>query len=206
MVKYIDTTIELARFYDENGLLNTITIDDYNALIDRQDQTAIADFIYNRLHSRYIKPFQFVEKSGKFVKEYKNGFSIMANCCLLIETLQSFRNGWGDSNKKSEQAFKQFFSTDKNFQELQNKGREFYLNIRCGILHQGETTNGWKINREDNGLLFDEKQMVVDSITFIKRLDKSLIAYTLELKSEKWDSEIWDNFRTKMRKIISNCK
>lgn len=205
MTKNTNTT-ELARTYDENGLLKTVTIDDYYTLIDRKDQAGIAAFIYNRLHSRYLKPFQFVEESGKFVKEYKNGFSIMANCCLLIETIQSFRNGWGDSNRKSEQAFKQFFTTDKNFQELQNKGSEFYKNVRCGILHQGETTNGWKINREGKDLLFDEKELVVDSITFLKRLDNSLIDYTLELNKEKWDSEIWDNFRTKMRKIINNCQ
>ena len=64
----------------------------------------------------------------------------MANCCLLIETLQSFKNGWEDSGNKSALAFRQFLSTEKNFEVFLNKEQEFYANVRCGILHQGETT------------------------------------------------------------------
>lgn len=126
-----------------------------------------------------------------------------SNCCLLIETLQSFKNGWGDSDRKSGQAFKQFFLSDKNFNELKTKGQLFYEHIRCGILHQGETTGGWKIKRTGTKL-FDDKNLIVNANTFANRLEKSLKEYAEQLKSDKWDSELWDNFRTKMRKIISN--
>lgn len=196
----IDTSIQLARYYDESGKKKTITIKQYNDFLDKQDRDSIADMIYYRLHSRYIKPFLF--KNDQFKKEYKNGFSIMANCCLLIETFQSFKNGWGDSNGKSGQAFREFFETDKNFIELKSKGKIIFENIRCGILHQGETTNGWRIAR-NNRLLVEGK--TIDSVVFIKRLEKSLIDYRETLKAAKWDSEPWDNARTKMRKIISNC-
>ena len=196
----IDTSIQLTRYHDGNGKKKIITIKQYNDFLDKQDRDSIADMIYFRLHSRYIKPFLF--NNMQFKKEYKNGFSIMANCCLLIETFQSFKNGWGDSTGKSGQAFREFFETDKNFVELKSKGKIIYENIRCGILHQGETTNGWKIARNKK-LLVEEK--TIDSVIFLKRLEKSLDDYRLTLKDAKWDSETWDNARTKMRKIISNC-
>jgi len=129
----------------------------------------------------------------------------MANCCLLIETLQSFKNGWGDSDRRSGKAFKDFFSTDNNFDDLKSKGAEIHKNVRCGILHQGETTGGWRINRY-SGDLFNEKTKSLNAFKFAKLLEKSLSDYKEELKKEKWDSATWDNFRTKMRKIISNCE
>lgn len=200
--KKLNTSIELAHYFDSNGIKQTITISNYNDFVLNQDKNAIADFIFQRLHSRYLKPFQF--KDGIFIDQFKNGFSIMANCCLLIETLQSFKNGWEDSANKSGLAFKQFLSTEPNFEVFKNKEKEFYTNIRCGILHQGETTGGWTINRAGTNL-FDNKTLIVDSIVFAKELEKSLTNYCNKLESEKWDSETWDNFRTKMRRVISNC-
>jgi hypothetical protein len=195
------SSIELARYFDKKGKKTIVTVTDYLEYVENQDKDSIADFIFNRLHSRYIKPFAYYDKS--FKKEYKNGFSILANCCLLIECLQSFKNGWGDSVRKSERAFKQFFSDDKNFTELKSKGQEIYKNVRCGILHQGETCGGWTIDRGNKSLVDGRK---IHSVTFIDRLEKSLKDYRDKLKDEKWDSETWDNFRTKMRRIISNCE
>ena len=203
MAKTLDTTIELARYFDANGNKKKITIADYNGYIGSQNQNLIANFIFQRLKSRYLKPFQFTDP--KFTEQFKNGFSVMANCCLLIETLQSFKNGWEDSGSKSALAFRQFLSTETNFSVFKNKEQEFYTNVRCGILHQGETTGGWTINREGKNL-FDSTTLVVDSIVFAQELEKCLTNYSDKLKSEKWDSETWDNFRTKMRKIISNCE
>lgn len=203
MTKKLNLTIELARYYDNTGKLKTVSIQNYLDAVNNQDKFYIAEFIYNRLYSRYLKPYSFKDKT--FNKEYKNGFSIMANCCLLVETLQSFKNGWGDSGNKSGKAFEQFFRTDKNFTELQSSGADFYKNVRCGILHQGETTGGWTISRDGKALI-DDKTLKIDAITFSKRLEKSLSSYKDELINEKWDSATWDNFRTKMRKIISNCE
>lgn len=199
----IDNKIELAKWFDRKGNKYIVTIQDYLDYANTANQIAIADFIFQRLHSRYLKPFQFTNPT--FKKEFKNGFSIMANCCLLIETLQSFKNGWGDSDRKSSQAFNQFFATESNFSVFINKEKEFFQHIRCGILHQGETTGGWTINRVGKNI-FDSTKLIVDSVTFAKELEQSLKNYSAKLKGEKWNSETWDNFRTKMRKIISNCE
>lgn len=195
----IDSSFELAMYFDK-GAKVTVSVTQYNEFLAAVDKEKIANMVFHRLHARYLKPFLFKDKT--FKREYKNGFSIMANCCLLIGTLHSFKNGWSDSNGRSGQAFNDFFNTDKNFNELKSKGKEIYVNIRCGILHQGETTNGWKIDRDDKALV-DGK--TIHAVTFLKRLEKSLESYRDSLLDEKWDSELWDNLRTKMRKIISNC-
>lgn len=195
-------SIELARYYDDKQSLITITVSDYNKLIKGKDREELSNFIFNRLFSRYIKPYRF--NNSEYQEQYKNGFSIMANLCLLIETLQSFKNGWGDSDRRSKKAFKQFFKNDSNFTELNQKAASIYKNIRCGILHQGETTGGWKITRK--GLNFyDNSTHTLDAVIFADRMEKSLKDFRESLRTSDWDSEVWDNFRTKMRKIIHNC-
>lgn len=196
--------IKLARFYDdEKKELITITVSDYNKLVKSKDQKEIAAFIFNRLFSRYIRPFSF--NLDEYKEKYKNGFSIMANCCLLVETLQSFKNGWGDSDRKSKDAFKQFFKNNDRFDELNQKGEVIYKNIRCGILHQGETTGGWKISREGT-VFYDSSTNTIDAVLFADRMKISLSDYRDNLIQSEWDSEIWDNFRMKMRKVIHNCR
>jgi hypothetical protein len=198
--------IELARYFDESGNKCTVTVSDYSTFLADDDKEAIACFVFNRLYSRYIKPYKY--ESEKFTKEYKNGFSMMASYCLLIETLQSFKNGWTDSNGRSEQAFKEFFSNNAHFQELNGKGSKIYKEIRCGILHQGETANGWKITRDSRGRV-DGKTLVdgktINAVEFGNRLEKCLQDYRATLNRAEWDSELWDNLRTKMRKIIDHC-
>lgn len=185
-------------YYNPTG--KNITVQKYKKLVEKKNKKAIAEFIYNRLYSRYIKPFEFENKDYK--KEYKNGFSMMANACLLIETLQSFKEGFGDSNRQSGELFNNFFNENSNFKAFHST--KFYRDIRCGIFHQGETTGGWKINRKKKTSLLQDKN--INANKFMKELEKSLRAYRVCLKKEEWDSEIWDNFRTKMRRIIKNTE
>ncbi len=194
--------IELARYYNkETEKVIRVTVSKYHSLIEEKNKVDLANFIYHRLHSRYINPFDFDDSDYK--EQYKNGFSMMASYCLLIETLQSFKKGWGDSDRKSGQLFEEFFKNNNNFEDLENKGREIYKHIRCGILHQGESTGGWTITREKKELL---KHKIIDSVIFGEILEKSLKEYQTLLTTEAWDSEIWDNFRTKMRRIIANTQ
>lgn len=207
----LDTSIELARWFDDRGNQLTITIQQYLGFEEAEDREEIANFIYQRLFNRYLKPFLLPDE--KFKKYYKNGFSIMANCCLLIETLQSFKNGWESTEKKgtSTLAFKQFFETEGEFsvfskKEFSRRENSFYKNIRCGILHQGEATGGWRINRNGERRIFNIETLEIDSVAFARALEKSLERYSENLKIAEWDSESWDFFRKKMRQIIANCK
>jgi len=187
-------------------------------LADQTKKSELTDFIYQRHYHRYVKPFEFISDkkikiklSGKLADEYsllfKNGFSVMANCCLLIETLEAFYRGWDNTRNESEKAFLKFFTRDKNFSEFATNDipTQFYKNIRCGILHQGETTGGWTITRAGH-LLLDRENNKIDAALFLQRLKLSLTDYRNELEDALWKDEIWLNARKKLKAILKNTE
>jgi len=189
----------LARSF-KNEFETIYKVSDYEKYLKQEDivkKKSIADLIYHRLHGRYLKVFTF--DNSEFTKKHKSGFSIMANCCLLIETLISFQNGWPTTENKSAEAFKLFFTQNENFKIKESDN--FYKNIRCGILHQGETYGGWMVVRE--GKYKEGKK--INANEFLKKVDKSLMSHKEKLVKSDWDSEIWNNCRVKMRSIIKNC-
>lgn len=197
-----------------------ITIDKYLDLENKQKKDLLADFFYHRLFDRYIKPFSYPKYD--FKKDYKNGFSIMANCCLLIETFMSFKEKHLiNTHQKSGECFRLFFTQSKKLsifskdafnvsgklKTTKEGGRpnEFYLNVRCGILHIGETKNGWKIKRDIKTPLFDEKTKTINATKFALALQNEISEYRDILKNSEWKDKEWENFRLKMSSIIKNC-
>lgn len=197
------TTSDHILLYDSSDKKNHVRISTYEKWRDEQKKDKIADFIYERHYRRYIKPFEFDDPI--YVKEFKNGFAIMANCCLLVETLESFYRGWQQS--RNELNFLKFFTREKGFKEFatDDMPSQFYKHIRCGILHQGETTGGWTINRISPKLL-DKSKREINAVLFAERLKESLEEYRNELKASGWDAPIWINVREKMKSILKNCK
>ena len=189
--------------YDSSDEKNHVQISTYEKWRDKKEKIKIADFIYERHYSRYIKPFEYDDEIYK--KDYKNGFAIMANCCLLIETIESFRRGWAQS--RNELNFLKFFTRENEFKEFATDDipTQFYKHIRCGILHQGETTGGWSINRNSSNLL-DKSKPEINAVLFSERLKKALEGYRDELKENEWETQIWKNAREKMKSILKNCK
>ncbi len=161
----------------------------------------LAHFIYIRLYGRYLKPFDF--ESEVYKKSYKNGFSLMANCCLLIETYISFSvSGFMDTKDKSERCFGLFFTTAKRLSEFSHNGlsKDFFKNVRCGILHVGETRNGWKIRRD--GLLFDTATKTIDAYQFSQNLKHEIKDFSERLKIEDINSPLWLTYIAKLENII----
>ena len=202
---------------DKNG--NDIVVADLGNWINDsiKYKTQLSEFIYDRLHGRYIRPFEFDD--SKYKKHFKNGFTIMANCCLLIETFVSFKKlQFKDSNGKSEKCFGWFFVTENAFSKfsqgglpapeylsegrIRNRGvpRDFYRNVRCGILHNGETRNGWKIVRE--GSLYDAPKKTINATKFMKELKTTLQNYRILLNKSEIDTEIWNNFIERIKFLL----
>ncbi len=199
MTKKIKPII-LAKWGDGNNN-KRVSVEDYLSFIEKQDIKNIVEFVYQRFYTRYIKPFNY--PNADYKKDYKNGFSIMANCCLIIEALESFKNGWETTHNRSRDAFNSFFKSEPKFEQFKECATDFYKHIRCGILHQAETTGGWTIGRKGKT---DFSKKFINATDFLKEIDIALKEYCKKLEKEKWDSEIWDNFRIKMRKVISNCE
>ncbi|WP_316811347.1 hypothetical protein [Pedobacter heparinus] len=185
----------------ETKLSSNVSINDYEALFKVQSKQAIADFIYQRLTERYITPMENVPG------EFKNGFSIMANCCLLIETYQCFRLGLKDTTLRGKglEVFRDFFDNEPLFGAFIGMGELFYTNVRCGILHQGETKNGWTISRKYVDPLFDKKTLRINANLFLVALKKTLDNYRNQLINEGWNTVIWQNCHKKIQCIIDNC-
>lgn len=181
----------------ETLLSSTVSTAKYKVMVLQRDSGALVDFIQKRFTERYIEPMRVDRKK-------KNGFTVMAVSCLMIESLESFYKGWPDSNRKSQLAFCNFFDRNENFSFLKGYSEEFYKNVRCGILHQGETTKGWHIRRD--GQIFDKNTKKINANLFHKQVELSLSNYCKELTNEKWDSDIWKNFRKKMDAVCDNCE
>lgn len=201
-------------------LSSTVTVANYREMERGQNREGLANFVQERLSERYIAPLRSVPS------EKKHGFLIMAASCLLVETLESFYRGWGstdtginrvdiqdpckpaDPNRttvsSSEVAFCYFFQRESAFVLFRPSARDFYVHVRCGILHQGETTGGWRIWRD--GDLFHAADQTINADKFLAGVERALQSYTGNLRSARWDEDIWKNFRSKMDAIIEHCK
>jgi hypothetical protein len=199
------TTSDYILLYRPEKPSDNVTIARYEQWCAKENRREITQFVYDRLHGRYLKPFEFEDR--RFVKEFRNGFAMMANCCLLIETLESFYHGWGTSRGKREEAFQKFFAHKKRFADFATNGlpMAFYRNIRCGILHQGETKGGWRITRKAKAPLFQPERREINAVKFMAALKLSLGDYRDLLVLSEWDSEVWHNLRKKMKTVVENC-
>jgi hypothetical protein len=181
---------------NESLLSSSVSVSRYLEMENSKDSKGIAAFINERFNERYVKPFE--------ANENKNGFIMMASACLMIEALESFRQGWKKS-PNSALAFCQFFDRNGRFSFLRGYSNEFYSHIRCGIMHQGETTGGWHIRR-DLDVIFDSTTKTIDATKFLKEMAGSLSEYCNSLEKGSWDSEQWNNLRKKMRDVCANTR
>jgi hypothetical protein len=182
----------------QTELASGFTVAQYEAACRAKDKDTISCALHRRFMERYINP---VTEAGQ-----KHGFTMMAISCLMIESLESFRRGWKNSNNKSEAAFCYFFSTNDSFREFRNHCEQFYKNVRYGILHQAETTGGWRIRRD--GPLFDSASLIINAQCFLDNLCIVLNDFCGRLKSAEceWDSPEWQNVRKKMSALCENCR
>lgn len=206
------TLLKELKFVNKDGeeeIITPLTVKKYKEYEKEKNREVIAEFIYSRLKNRYIKPFCF--KDSNFKKNYKNGFVMMASASLLIETYMSFKRGINQYSKQEandgntcKELFIGFFEENPEFKEFKKISIDFYFNLRCSLLHQGETSNGWKIIRGGN--MLDSKKRTINATRFLHTLDDVLKRYKNELKNKDWDSDVWKKARSKMDYIIGNCK
>jgi len=176
------------------------TANQYEACVKKEDRDTIAEALRRRFTERYIDPV--APKKDKTT----HGFAMMAISCLLIESLESFCQGWQNSNSKSEAAFCYFFDSHSQFNEFRGQFAQFYKNVRCGILHQAETTGGWKITRKKAAPLFDAPSLTINAILFLKHLRAVLDGFCDGLNTAEWNSTDWKNVRKKMKALCHNCR
>lgn len=174
-------------------LSSSITLERYRALELAEDRRALGEFIIERFNERYFKP---IEDSHS-----KHGFTILAVCCLVIETLESFYQGRGDTKERSAKMFRDFFERNISLRIFSSADDWFFRDIRCGILHQSETRGGWRILRR--GRLLDVEAKTINATRFLRELKKAVVEYGGQLTI---DDECWNQFKSKMNVVCANCE
>lgn len=119
-------------------------------------EEAFSDYFNSRLEFRYFHPIQVLQNELHSTGE---GFSICAIQCSLIEFLESTAQGkayrYLRGNEQlgpfeygsSKGIFVEFLTTRKPFADYFSEisATDFYISIRCGLLHEARTKNNWRI-------------------------------------------------------------
>lgn len=166
---------------------------------DKSDESKIqiVNLIEHRFSNRYLKHIEPLAVDS--------GFLIMAVCCFVIETLQSFREGEEDTRKIGKRMFKNYFTNEvDHFPGFLDISDEFYKHIRCGILHQSETTGAWRILR--SGKIVEIADYSINARLFLKAVKKTVDKYVKELNETDFDSMLWKNAFIKLKDICKNCE
>jgi hypothetical protein len=181
---------------DDTELAPDFTVRDYERARDSDppERIAIANALYARFFERYIEP----------VQAKKRGFTIMAVSCLMIEAFESFVQGWESSDGRSEESFGLFFDQFAAFKDFRAHAADFYKHVRCGILHQAESTGGWRILR-DNSSIFDSSSRTINAERFLDALQNVLGDFCQDLQHKPWNDPAWRNVCKKMDALVRNC-
>lgn len=100
-----------------------------------------------------------------------------------------------------------FLKYDDRFTELCGYCEQFYKHVRCGILHQAETTGGWKITRNTTeARFFDPNSQTINAERFLTNLSEVLDEFSERLKVADWNSQDWKNVVKKMNALCANCR
>lgn len=122
-----------------------------NTPVDWERAIALFDV---RIKTRFLDPVDWILERGARQGE---GFAVMAVLCILIEFLESFRQGVTFVNgartqpneyNSSRLLFRSFLTTQEPFRQYfcdTSMADGFYANIRCGLLHEASTKHTSKI-------------------------------------------------------------
>lgn len=177
-------------------LSSSVTVAKYRQLEATKNGAAIADFIRERFLERYLRPIESMRE--------KNGFCIMAICCLLIEAITAFDQGWAGRIENRRQPYRKFFAEFGSFRVNAQQADAIYQNVRNGVLHLGETLGGWRILRK--GPLLDFANRTVNATRFAAEMSTCLDQYCNQLRRETWNKPIWQHFRNRMNELLRNCQ
>jgi hypothetical protein len=195
-------------------------VDRVRRCLRTRDRNGLVSFVRQRHTERFFQPIQQLRRAKENAQGY--GFAMMALCSLLIETIQSYREGlpttYSAELTRCKQmrrvpkpyripqrttisgvsAFRRFFQHFRvEFDGL--SGTEFYRKIRSGLLHQAQTKGGWRLTA-NRARLWETK--TIDRNLFADQLEMAFERHLAELTRADWTSVIWLNTRRKIWWLI----
>jgi len=188
------------------------TVTDWQTAKTSKDWHRMIQIFKDRMDFRYFGAINAMIAADEHQPTRRYGFVILALDCLLLETLHQFYKGLKKSRgnghpvigakreiirgsngqffceflMQSSFVFKSFFASQPG------AAITFYQDIRCGILHAGETQNATLIRvhkcTEDQNKLFEmigeEEGIILYRDTFQRLLDQEFAEYCTKLKDE----------------------
>ncbi len=151
--------------------------------INEIDWCEAFSFFEERIKTRYLDPIRCIQNMSLQLGE---GFAMVNLQCSLIETIESFYNGWIYQHDKEElivdgkkiqkkkgyyhreiegepekdfynqNIFESFFEKRSPFKENNIDGESFYKDVRCTLLHETQTKKRWKILNTTSKNIFYE--------------------------------------------------
>jgi len=158
-----------------------------------------------RIYGRYFDAVDLLIKAEESLPPRKRryGFVILAIDCLLVETIQAFKDGVIDTRKKSKKLFRKFLRNIPSFKSYfvdEKQANEFYEHIRCGILHQGETKKDSRVWSVGSFLQRTKHGIIVNRTEFHKKLKNEYDRYLNDL-IENTDPRLRENYQKVMNHI-----
>lgn len=162
------------------------SVEDWKALsfITEDDWQKAFDILEDRIEDRFLKVIKRIENY------IYAGFAVLALDCLLIETLQQFREGVPETPWKKSQEYFENFLTQTSFKKFFNAdlAEMFFKQIRCGILHQAEIKGSSRISKHPHVPLVkaakDLKGLIINRKMFHEQLVKEFRRYLSELRKK----------------------
>ena len=157
---------------------------------------AFTDYFETRLDLRYLNPIKILQDNGTSQGE---GFSIVAIQCSLIEFLESTAQGTNyrylrrghapgpHEYSSSQGVFVAFLQSRAPFSNTFDAASalDFYMGVRCGLLHEARTKNGWRIWASGpEGMVADVTARIVYRNNFQSALLDYIKAYGASLTAD----------------------
>ena len=180
------------------------TRDDYIRLDLRMsspilDWERAIEIVRGRIEGRYLDPIRTLIQADV----NKNGFAAMALCCLLIETLLQFREGFPQTpDRQNRQWYSNFLQTQLGHIFNRQMADRFYKDIRCGVLHSAQTKNGscLTFGTDYTARILGNDVMMVNVQGMYQELDRYFGQYCYELMDSD-NIDLRENFIKKMDDI-----
>jgi hypothetical protein len=158
-----------------------------------------------RIRSRYLEPVDLLVEEDQKRKPTKRryGFTVLAIDCLLMETLQAFKEGLENTVGISNRTFKNYLLESPNFSQYfkdDTEAESFYKDFRCGILHQAEIMGPSRLWSVGDLKGHTGEFPYINRTKIHECLKNDIEQYINDLKDQR-NTELRMNFVTKMNFI-----
>lgn len=172
----------------------------------QEDWLKAVEVLRDRIDGRFITPAQTLIDIDKGRPQQTFGFAILALDCLVLETIQGFRQGVTNHQGQSGRLFEAFLSAWQPFIDCLDAGmdagataEQFYKQGRCALHHSG-ATDKMTVGISGPMMKFENGQTTVNRTQFHNELVAEFNRYLATL-SDPQSVDFRKKFLTKMNAI-----